>query len=623
MGDVGRRDESLLVDRLSRLASVAGELAAATNIDDVVRVAMDTLDAPHGAPSRALWLHVDPADDHLVLVGQHGLREQSLDDFGRIGLESDLPGAIAFRERRTLRSESQADTAQRYPELRAAARSSEGFVAIPLVVGVDAFGVLVFGSDEELTVTELAFLETVAGQLAQALSRIRLAAALEARARQAVLDAERERRRRIQLEFLGDLTVTAINARDHRELMRAVTSRAVPTLGDWCSIHFVPEGGPAEVVVGHTDPQRVAWANELGERHPFDPDAPTGVAAVIRSGRSELIPVVDEAVVADAIARSSIDEGEARAILDDLRVTSVITVPLLARRGVIGAMQFANAESGRRYDEDDLALAEAVAGRVAETLTNHWLTDQHRLISETLQRSLLPPVLASVPGLDIAARYWPAGAVTEVGGDFYDVFALDDDASWAVVIGDACGIGPNAAALTSIARHTVRAAARHRAAHPEVISWLNQAVLLSDRNLFCTVCYATLERAADGRSWSIATTAAGHPLPVHRPQGRRARELGTPGTLLGMFDEVSSHTAEATLGLGDVVVFYTDGVTDLPPPADLTEGGLNRLIDTIPEGWSAGEIADAIHQDVVERVPDTQRRDDIALVVVRVTDPPV
>jgi serine phosphatase RsbU (regulator of sigma subunit) len=168
----------------------------------------------------------------------------------------------------------------------------------------------------------------------------------------------------------------------------------------------------------------------------------------------------------------------------------------------------------------------------------------------------------------------------------------------------------------------VRAAARHQASHPDVIDWLNEAVLLSNRNLFCTACYATFERRADGRSWTLETTAAGHPLPVHRPRTGPARTVGVPGTLLGMFDEVRHHTAATRLEMGDVVVFYTDGVTDLPPPADLTEEEMNALIDDVADRGSAAEIANAIHRDVVERVPDTQRRDDIALVVVRVVEPP-
>ena len=88
-------------------------------------------------------------------------------------------------------------------------------------------------------------------------------------------------------------------------------------------------------------------------------------------------------------------------------------------------MQLVSAESGRHYDEEDLALAEAAAGRLAEALDAAWFADQQRNIAVTLQQALLPPALPAIPGIDIAARYWPAGA-NAVGGDFYDVFAIDD-----------------------------------------------------------------------------------------------------------------------------------------------------------------------------------------------------
>jgi serine phosphatase RsbU (regulator of sigma subunit) len=551
-------------------------------------------------------------------VGHHHLPAEAVTRFARIDIESELPAAVAVRERRTVRSATRSDTIERYPVVADAARTSEGFVATPLQVGDESFGVLVFGFDDGIEPLEQTFLETVAGQLAHAISRIRLTAAYQERARNASEAAARERHRRGQLEFLAELTQTAIRATDHRQLMRTVTAAAVPTLGDWCSIRFIPQDGSgAEVVVSHTDPARVAWAEELYARHEFDPNAPTGVAAVIRTGRTEVIREITSEIIEGSIEGSVIPEAELRGIFDALRPTSAITVPLLARRGVIGAMQFVTAESGRRYDDSDVALAEAIAGRVAETLTGHWLTDQHRQISETLQRSLLPPVLATIPGFDIAARYWPASAVSEVGGDFYDVFSIGRD-QWALLIGDACGTGTNAAALTAIARHTVRAAARHDVDHTEVIDWLNQSVLLSDRNLFCTACYATLQWRADDRRWQLRTTSAGHPLPVLRPVGRRSRSLGAPGTLLGMFEEVDNQTATASLRTGDVVVLYTDGVTDLPPPGGLTHDGVNRLVDAMPDDLTAAEIADAIQRDVMERVSDTQRHDDIALLVLRV-----
>ena len=126
-------------------------------------------------------------------------------------------------------------------------------------------------------------------------------------------------------------------------------------------------------------------------------------------------------------------------------------------------MQFVSAESGRRYDRDDVALAEAAAGRIADALDNMWLTEQHRN-----DRDHAAGQRCSRRGSPRSRRARPRGALlggrrgTEVGGDFYDVFDIDDH-RWAVVIGDVCGTGPDAAALTGIARHTIRAAARHGA----------------------------------------------------------------------------------------------------------------------------------------------------------------
>jgi sigma-B regulation protein RsbU (phosphoserine phosphatase) len=231
----------------------------------------------------------------------------------------------------------------------------------------------------------------------------------------------------------------------------------------------------------------------------------------------------------------------------------------------------------------------------------------------TLQQALLPPALPTVPGLDIAARYWPAG-VNPVGGDFYDVFAIDDD-TWALVIGDACGTGPDAAALTSIARHTVRAAARHGIAAGDVMAWLNEAVLHSNRDLHCTACFASLT-AREG-SWQLTSTAAGHPLPIVATAAG-PRTVGAPGTLLGAFDQITTETGHVQLHAGDVVVLYTDGITDLPPPHGTLPTELADAIHELRDLPTANDLADAIHGLLLTRVPDIDRRDDVALLVVRV-----
>jgi PAS domain S-box-containing protein len=448
----------------------------------------------------------------------------------------------------------------------------------------------------------------------------------ERRAEHLARIAQLERRERQRLEFLGRLSQAALDAPDHHAFLRSVTRAAVPRLGDWCTVHFLPEGATApEVVVAHADPAKVSWAEELVGRYPVDLDAPTGVGAVIRTGRPEFHPVITSQFLDQAIERSPIEPGEARAIVDTLQLTSTITVPLTTERGVVGAMQFVSAESGRTYDDSDLALAEASSGRIADALETMWLTDQQRHIATTLQEALLPPALPRVPGLDVSARYWPAGA-SDVGGDFYDVFRIDDttatrrslDRRVAVVIGDVCGTGPDAAAVTGIARHTIRAAAKHGQDEAGVLAWVDEALKYSDRGLFCSTCFATLTpEPATGR-WRLRSTSGGHPLPVVVRDGH-AERVGSPGTILGILDEIHSTTAEVTLQPSDTVVFYTDGLTDVRPPYGLTADQVGEMIAVASRAESAEGVAESIREQLGEVLPMSQRNDDIAMVVLRVT----
>jgi serine phosphatase RsbU (regulator of sigma subunit) len=586
-------------DRLRRLQLVSLELTAAVSIEHVVAFVLDVLDVPFAAPSRSLWLRTAGAD-HLELAGFRGMPDAAAERFRRIPLSVDAPGALAARERRTIVSAAPADAVSRFESLRDVPRSTTGFAAIPLLDGEWCIGVLGIGFDETPDERELAFFEAVAAQVAHTIVRIRLTA--------------RDRRRRAELEFLAKLTDTALAATDHMDLMRRACAGAVPTLGDFCALHYLPEdGGPALVAFSHVDAAKTDFVQALLTRYPYDPARRLGAPAVIRSGRTQFVPHLSPQIIDDLIAASEIDPDEARSILDHLAVTSAITVPLRTKRRVVGAMQFLSAESGRHYDPDDVALCEAVAGRLAEALDAAWLADQHRNIAVTLQQALLPPRLPTVPGLDIAARYWAAG-VSAVGGDFYDVFAIGDR-QWALLIGDVCGTGPDAAALTSIARHTVRAAARHGYSAAEVMTWLNEAVLRSDRHLFCTACYATLTGRADG--WHLVSTVAGHPLPIISAPDM-SYGVGRPGTLLGAFDQITTTTSEAQLQSGDVLVLYTDGITDLPPPSGITADQLAELVHQLRHLPTADDIADAIRAALLTRIPDLSRHDDVALLVIRV-----
>ena len=287
-----------------------------------------------------------------------------------------------------------------------------------------------------------------AAELARAVTVAREAAANER------LSAQR-------LAFLGKINDALASSSTRADVMVNVTRVAVPALGDWCAIYVLPDADTLipEIEVAHADPAMVTYVKELQERFPYDPSAKAGIPNVIRTGRSEFYARIDEQAIAGADATD-----EERDIIRSLALGSAIAVPLIKLGRVIGALQFVNTTSSRAYTDDDLALAWAVASRIASTLENRRLAEHQRMIATTLQASLLPKLLPEIPGLEVAVRYWAAGEGTTVGGDFYDVFEIDGGERWAAVIGDVCGTGPVAASLTGLAvsHHTSRRVERRR-----------------------------------------------------------------------------------------------------------------------------------------------------------------
>jgi serine phosphatase RsbU (regulator of sigma subunit) len=293
---------------------------------------------------------------------------------------------------------------------------------------------------------------------------------------------------------------------------------------------------------------------------------------------------------------------------------SAIAVPLVKRGRVLGAMQFVYSRSSRAYTEADLVLAHAVAARIAATITNLRLMEHQRVIATTLQASLLPASLPEIPGLELAVRYWAAGEGTEVGGDFYDVFELDD--GWAVVIGDVCGTGPSAASLTGLVRHTIRAIAWQNAPHADVLDHVNQAVLRSGRATFCTAVFATVTQTARGFRFEMAS--GGHPLPIVCRADGGTEMIGEPGTLLGAYNDSTSFTVTTELAAGDTVVLYTDGITDVRPPHDLDTDALEAIVRRAAAADSASSVVERLGDELSAILPISERNDDIAILVLKV-----
>ena len=258
--------------------------------------------------------------------------------------------------------------------------------------------------------------------------------------------------------------------------------------------------------------------------------------------------------------------------------------------------------------------------RLAEALAAS--EERHRRLAEDLQTSLLPPDLPQPRGAELAAAYRPGGTASTVGGDFYDLVELDDS-SWLLVIGDVEGTGPVAASLTAAVRYTIRAAALRTSDPADVLHTAN-AVLLRQGALngTCTVACILARRAGD--RIDLRAASAGHPLPlVIRRSTGAVEELGVPGTLLGSLSEVDFPVLGTTLAAGDVVVLYTDGVTEARYRS--AGGGLElfgeerlRTLLAAARGAGAADIAGRMEASVMQ-FQSGRLADDLAVLVLRAT----
>jgi integral membrane sensor domain MASE1 len=281
-----------------------------------------------------------------------------------------------------------------------------------------------------------------------------------------------------------------------------------------------------------------------------------------------------------------------------------------------------------RSDPDDsLLLAQTFFGVTGITvlLLAAVITERRRAeekveeIAGALQESLLPSRLPEVPGIELAARFRPAGAGYRVGGDFYDVFE-PPGGGWVVVVGDVCGKGPRAAAVTGLARYTLRAGAANDQRPSHVLTLLNEALLREDPSpQLCTVVYARID--PDGDGFRLTCSIGGHPLPLLLRRDGTVEEIGAPGLVLGARADPNLVDTTIALHPADSLLLYTDGLTDAYAPRHtLTPADIESLLRSC-----IGRSADEMAEHVSGAVLDPSRsgpppRDDVALVVLRVVD---
>ncbi|MDQ1698574.1 MAG: hypothetical protein QOG34_437 [Frankiaceae bacterium] len=290
-----------------------------------------------------------------------------------------------------------------------------------------------------------------------------------------------------------------------------------------------------------------------------------------------------------------------------------VVLPLFGHGRTVGALAFSWPASDVGTMRD-LPFLETVAQQVGSSLERARLYDASIETAQTLQRTLLPAQLPAVPGLHIAARYQPLDDGAVVGGDFYDVFRRGDQQTYGLSIGDVSGKGVEAASLTALARHTIRAASRRAGSPAAVLAELNDAVLADERqDRYMTVAHLVLR--PEQMVTHVTLSLGGHPLPLLRTADRAVRPVGRPGTAVGLLERGQWHEDHLSLATGNVLVLYTDGLTDVrnPETGELA-GDLLADVLAASDATDAETLADELLGAVLSFAGGA-RRDDMALLV--------
>ncbi|XVQ10314.1 SpoIIE family protein phosphatase [Spirillospora sp. CA-255316] len=360
-----------------------------------------------------------------------------------------------------------------------------------------------------------------------------------------------------------------------------------------------------QVVMGPEDDRSVEATQALEE---LAPEPGTLPYTVFTTRQSALRPHVEDLDLLGVGA-------DGQPVCGTIGATSVLCVPVEDGDRCLGTITLAGSGEHGPFDLLDLAVAQRLGRYLALVIRAARLYRRRAEVAETLQASLLPRRLPAIPGIDLGARYMAATHGVEVGGDFYDVFRTQG--GWGLVLGDVCGKGEDAAAVTATARHGVRLVSRWRTGPGEVLSAVNEALMEEDR--FVTAIMAELEPAGDRVRISLGT--AGHPPAIVVRADGVIRTASRGGVPLGLFDDFEAGLDTLDLGAGDTLFLHSDGVLEA---CDLSrqEFGQERLLEAL------AATADQPVQDMLDTVQaalldfcDGDLRDDVSMLAVRVLPP--
>jgi serine phosphatase RsbU (regulator of sigma subunit) len=314
-------------------------------------------------------------------------------------------------------------------------------------------------------------------------------------------------------------------------------------------------------------------------------------------------------------SRTERDERFPELVGLEATTVALCAVPLEVQGRRLGAVRFSFREA-RLFDEDERRFVMALAGQTAQALDRAQLQRARIDVSRRLQRSLLPPRVPEIPGLEVAAIYRPFGDGIDVGGDFYDIWGVDAG-RWAFAIGDAAGTGPEAAALTAVVRHTLRALTLSEQDPERIMLMLNMALLEAvadpQTERFCTALFGIV---TPGDQVDVVVATGGHPSPILRRADGRTTSPLVGGSLLGVFPDPVVRSIRVQLDPGDTLMLLTDGVLEARRKGWFFDmEGVERVL---ADGFDSAQAAvDGLEEAVLAHTGGTLN-DDMAAVVLRV-----
>jgi serine phosphatase RsbU (regulator of sigma subunit)/PAS domain-containing protein len=433
---------------------------------------------------------------------------------------------------------------------------------------------------------------------------------------EAVLDSEAARVVAAMTQRLDLVTAATRLLLDNATFSEALTLRRCARLlaGELAAWVFVDvdrrQRLRRQVVIGPGDRESASLASRISGFHP--PRASLQ-RQVHESGRAALIARVQDT----AILGKGKDNIPLLTLLD---ATSLLCVPLSDGDRNYGVLTLVRRSGEQPFEVADLGLVEELGQQLGLAIKVDRMFRRRSEIADSLQASLLPSELPALPGVELAAAYVAATDAEgiEVGGDFYDVYPSPE--GWGIAIGDVCGKGEEAAAVTAAARHAIRVLAHWNPDPADVLSRANEVLQTSQiEGRFVTACAGYAQWHGD--QLRVRMASAGHPGQMVIRADGRVEVLRGGGMALGLFPDAEMSAEDIELGEGDTLFLFTDGVTEARSP-DM-EYFEERLTDELGQlaGQTAAEVVSAM-QSLVLEFSQNELRDDVTMLVLRVAARP-